>query len=79
MKVICKNNEYGTFTIKKKTSLTIGKSYDIIKREVKPSGTVLIRVLCDDGIEREYLDTRFLSKDEVREQVINNILNESNL
>jgi hypothetical protein len=74
MKVICKNDQLGTFTIKKKTSLTIGKSYDIIKREVKPSGTVLIRVLCDDGIEREYLDTRFLSKDEVREQVINNIL-----
>jgi hypothetical protein len=58
MKLICKNNEYGTFIIKKKTSLTIGKSYDIIKREVKPSGTVL-RLLCDDGIEREYLDTRF--------------------
>jgi hypothetical protein len=59
---------------KKKTSLTIGKSYDIIKREVKPSGTVLIRLLCDDGIEREYLDTRFFSKDEMREQVINKLL-----
>jgi hypothetical protein len=71
MKVICKNNQYGIFT----TSLTIGKSYGIIKRrKVKQSGTVLIRVLCDDGIEREYPVSRFLSKDEVREQVINNIL-----
>jgi hypothetical protein len=34
----------------------------ILKREVKPSGTVLIRVLCDDGIEREYLDTRFIKR-----------------
>jgi hypothetical protein len=59
MKLICKNDQY--FYHKKKTSLTIGKSYDI-KREVKPSGTVLIRVLCDDGIEREYLDTRFYQK-----------------
>jgi hypothetical protein len=40
MKVICKNNRYGTFTIRKKTPLTIGKSYEIIK-EVKPSGTIL--------------------------------------
>jgi hypothetical protein len=47
---------------KKKTSLTIGKSYDIIKREVKPSGTVLIRLLCDDGIEREYLDKVFFQR-----------------
>jgi hypothetical protein len=74
MKVICKSNEYGNEAIRKKTSLTIGNSYDIIKTEVKPSGTVLIRVLCDDGIEREYLDTRFFSKDEMREQVINKLL-----
>jgi hypothetical protein len=45
----------------------------ILLKEVKPSGTVLIRLLCDDGIEREYLDTRF-SKDEMREQVINKLL-----
>jgi hypothetical protein len=31
-------------------------------------------VLCDDGIEREYLDTGFFSKDEMREQVINKLL-----
>jgi hypothetical protein len=34
----------------------------ILLKEVKPSGTVLIRVLCDDGIEREYLDTRFYQR-----------------
>jgi hypothetical protein len=34
----------------------------ILLKKVKPSGTVLIRLLCDDGIEREYLDTRFFFK-----------------
>jgi hypothetical protein len=77
MKVICKRNQYPM--LRNKTPLTIGKSYDINKREVISSSGVYIRVLCDDGSERKYSDTWFLSKDEMREKIINEILNESSL
>jgi hypothetical protein len=46
----------------------------ILLKRSKPSGTALFCLLCDDGIEREYLDTRFFLKMRWREQVINKLL-----
>ena len=71
-----------------KKILTIGKQYNVRDVQLEgtlrdilenPSSTAKFRILCDDGYRRDIDASRFISIEVHREQVINEILNESNL
>jgi hypothetical protein len=56
------------------SKLTIGKSYDVIS-ESRPDGVyTYYLVLCDDGVERNILEKKFITLEVHREQMLNKIL-----
>jgi hypothetical protein len=56
------------------SKLTIGKSYDVIS-EARPDGVYkYYLVLCDDGVERNILEKKFITLEVHREQMLNEIL-----
>jgi hypothetical protein len=78
MKVICKDDTYHS---NNKPILIVGKSYDVI-RFVDLQFNTFYSIICEDGVERDIMSTRFLERDwlsENRERIINEILDESNL
>jgi hypothetical protein len=83
MKVICKNNDI--FFASLNGILTLNKSYDVISsiQRIQTDQQLALglseyntfySILCDDGIKRELISTRFVTLEVHREQIINKIL-----
>ena len=69
--IVCKDNSY----VEEK--LTIGKKYNILGSKTAQGFLTTSKffcILCDDGIQGEYSDNRFISVEEYREQQLNKIL-----
>jgi hypothetical protein len=83
MKVICKNDD--AFFASLNGILTLNKSYDVISsiQRIKIDQQLALglseydtfySIVCDDGIKRELISTRFVTLELHREQMLNKIL-----
>jgi hypothetical protein len=72
MKVICKDN-YHYYRTNNKHNLIVGKTYNVISCVGLRTNT-FYRIVCEDGLQRNIISTRFITLELHREQIINEVL-----